>query len=116
MRTNKSTPWGAADYKKEEAEGIIFYGTPSHGGYWLSPERRLQLNWNQNWLSSAEWWEEDCDWSIPFYFFREEIKQKFIVANTLENYEKNLEAAINTIRNHHPEFAKREGLAVMIAA
>ena len=107
----KNTPWGVADTKHEEAPGVVFYGTPSHGGYWLSPERQAQLNWSQNWLSSAEWWEEDCDWAIPFYFFREDIKKNFVAANSLENYERNLVAAINTIINHHPDFAQREKLS-----
>jgi hypothetical protein len=26
------------------------------------------------WLKSAEFWEEDCDWSIPFIHFAAEIR------------------------------------------
>jgi len=109
-RINKNTPWGMADTMHKEAEGIIFYGTPSHGGYWLSPERRLQINYSDNWLSTSEWWEEDCDWAVPFWFFRNDIKKGFVAENTIERYEKNLVASVNTIKVHHPEFAKREGL------
>ena len=85
---------------KEEAPGIIFYGTPSHGGYWLSPERRLQLNWNQNWLSSAEWWGEDCDWAIPYLFFATDIKAH----GPAYHFEENLEIAKRIAKTHHPEF------------
>src|SRR3990167_6057716 len=37
--TRKDTPWGIADHRERIADGIDFYSTPSHGGYFLSPER-----------------------------------------------------------------------------
>lgn len=36
------TPWGKADYEKVYAEGIVFYGTPSHGGFKLDRERNAR--------------------------------------------------------------------------
>ena len=35
------TPWGRPDSSKEIAPGITRYDTPSHGGYYVSPERVL---------------------------------------------------------------------------
>jgi len=102
----KSTPWGQADGAAELAPGIISYSTPSHGGIWLSAKRREALNYDNNWLKTSEWWEEDCDWAIPYYFFREAIRQQ----GTAYKFEENLEAAIRTIKGYAPEFAKREGL------
>ncbi len=102
----KSTPWGQADFENELAPGIIDYGTPGHGGIWLSAERRKALNYDKNWLKTAEWWEEDCDWSVPYYFFREDIR----AGVDPYKFDKNLQAAIETAKRHHPEFAQREGL------
>jgi transposase-like protein len=107
MRTNKSTPWGMSQGSTQIAPGIVSYSTASHGGFWLDSERRKKLNWDQNWLKSAEWWEEDCDWAIPYYYFREEIK----VQPDVWKFEESLKSAIRIIKNYHPEFAKREGLS-----
>lgn len=38
------TPWGVADYAREYAEGIVFYGTPSHGGFKLSAQRLARMH------------------------------------------------------------------------
>jgi hypothetical protein len=65
------TPWGAPDRAPERiADGIYFYTTRSHGGFWLSPERNLEvptslraLRFNQPDLNSG-WYEEDCDWCL----------------------------------------------------
>ena len=37
------TPWGQSDYSKELADGIVFHGTPSHGGIHLSRQRQSHL-------------------------------------------------------------------------
>lgn len=56
----KETPWGRADYKNVIADGITFYGTPSHGGFHLSPERQAAM---PDALRLPDpWYEEDCDW------------------------------------------------------
>jgi len=104
----KSTPWGPAQQAKELAPGIISYSTAGHGGFWLSSYRRKRLNYAQSWLKTAEWWEEDCDWAIPYYFFRAEIGR-----NDPFKFIENLEAAVCTIVNYHPDFAKREGLGAL---
>jgi len=57
------TPWGASDSSEQIAPGIVFYGTPSHGGYHLSRGRVALL---PKVLRGGvdgyqpEWWEEDC--------------------------------------------------------
>jgi hypothetical protein len=60
MQTTKDTPWGRADYKKVIADGITFYGTPSHGGFHLTPERQAAMP--DALRLSDPWYEEDCDW------------------------------------------------------
>ena len=105
-----STPWGPAQTAIEFAPGIISYTTAGHGGIWLSPERQKALAWPDNFLRDPAWWEEDCDWAIPYYFFRKDIE----AAGTAGNFGSNLVAAIQTINGWHPEFAKREGLGKLV--
>ena len=62
-----TTPWGASDYQERIAPGIIFYGTPSHGGYHLSPT--LQARMPECLRIESGWYEEDCDWArVPVAF------------------------------------------------
>lgn len=65
-----NTPWGNSDYEECMAPGIYFVCTPSHGGFWLSPERAEKMptkfrEWADKWAHgkqrySGEWYEEDC--------------------------------------------------------
>ena len=103
MENAKHTPWGHAQHEEILAEGIISYSTAGHGGIWLSAERRKQLNYDKNWLKTAQWWEEDVDWAVPYYFFAADI----LAHGTAYHFEENLKAAINTVRNYHPEFLAR---------
>ena len=76
------TPWGVADSITEIAPGIVSYSTPSHGGYWLSPERVAEmpkpLREFKPWAGPG-WFEEDCDWSVvalafPQYFPEDAVR------------------------------------------
>lgn len=74
----KQTPWGMAQDAIEFADGIISYQTDSHGGIWISKARQeivkeLYPNY-PNWLGGLEWWEEDCDWAVPYVVFAKEIE------------------------------------------
>ena len=61
------SPWGRIDWQKEIAPGIISVSTPSHGGYWLSPDRIDAMPANLKKTDSrycpVNWYEEDCEWS-----------------------------------------------------
>jgi hypothetical protein len=105
-REMKNTPWGVSQHEEELAPGIVSHGTAGHGGIHLDLKRRQAIRWEKNWLGTSEWWEEDCDWSIPYYFFRDDIRKH----GKAYKFEQNLEAAIKTIKGYAPEFAKREGL------
>lgn len=61
------TPWGVADYAREYAEGIVFYGTPSHGGFKLSPERLTQMH--PALQGNSCWFEEDSNWAKVAFAF-----------------------------------------------
>jgi hypothetical protein len=60
----KETPWGEADRIIVKAPGLVWVTTPSHGGFWLSPERvaqfRERLPGYQP-FAGFPWLEEDED-------------------------------------------------------
>ena len=100
------TPWGHADHVTELAEGIVSVGTPSHGGVRLSAERQAQLPAGiDNFLHNLEWWEEDCDWAVPYVVFQDEIR----AAGKAYKFDENLAAARSTARHFHPELALGPG-------
>ena len=93
------TPWGEADGQETLAEGIISYSTPSHGGIYLSPERVKQLPAGlKNFLNDLRWWEEDCDWCVPYIIFKDDIQRY----GTAYKFTENLAAAYNTAKRFHP--------------
>lgn len=63
------TPWGTSDYSKKYAPGVIFYGTPSHGGYHLCATKNALVH--EAWRRKDGWYEEDCDWAIVALTFPE---------------------------------------------
>lgn len=102
--TPKNTPWGPAQYTEELAHGIISISTASHGGIWLSEDRRMQIGqYDDNWLHTAEWWEEDCDWCVPYVWFQADIRKH----GKAYKFEENLETARNFLKRFHPHFAAR---------
>lgn len=59
---NIYTPWGKADYSETKALGIVFYATPSHGGFKLSETRQEEMP--EEWRSRDSYYEEDCEWCV----------------------------------------------------
>tara|TARA_R110002110_G_scaffold259483_1_gene475226 strand:+ start:484 stop:750 length:267 start_codon:yes stop_codon:yes gene_type:complete len=63
----KDSPWGPITFATRKDQGIWFVSTDSHGGFWLSLERREELPESLKGTSflneshGDEWWEEDCD-------------------------------------------------------
>lgn len=83
------TPWGVADHAREYAEGITFYGTPSHGGFKLSPERLKQMH--PALRQRSPFFEEDSEWAKVAFSFPEAFP------------EKHRETAIRTLKEWHPD-------------
>jgi hypothetical protein len=83
------TPWGKADYEKVYAEGIVFYGTPSHGGFKLDRERNAKVH--PALRERGGFYEEDCAWA----------KVAFTFPNVFS--EKDREAAIRTLKECYPD-------------
>jgi hypothetical protein len=82
-RINGYSPWGQIDNITRLADGILLVSTASHGGIWLSPERRAQLAANSPHLLRAVegrayapkpmWWEDDCEAVLPLLAFWDEL-------------------------------------------
>ncbi len=70
-RKGMSTPWGQADHVSRILEGMCRVGTPSHGGIKLNRERNAQV---PDYIRrDGGWYEEDCEWAIPFIVFDDEL-------------------------------------------
>jgi hypothetical protein len=59
------------------------------------------MHYSDNWLHTDEWWEEDCDWAVPYLFFADEIR----TAGKVYHFEENLKQAEMTVKKYHPGFA-----------
>ena len=99
----KHTPWGRVQEGTVLAPGIISYSTASHGGIWIDEAHRKALNYNKSWLGTDEWWEEDCDWAVPYVAFKQEIQDH----GQAYKFTENLNAAWKTLSLSHPEFYSR---------
>jgi hypothetical protein len=100
------TPWGISDSETEIAEGIREVSTPGHGGIWLSTERQAQLKILypniDNFTHDLRWWEEDCDWVVPYIVFQNDIQRFGKAYKFIEN----LATAYEIASKYHPEILK----------
>lgn len=65
------TPWGKADDKDVIADGIVFYSTPSHGGFKVNTKQNQAIP--EAFRNADGWYEEDCEalkviYSFPWLF------------------------------------------------
>ena len=61
------TPWGPSQSTERIADGVFWYSTASHGGFFLSQERRRAMPEpyrSAKPFAGAGWYEEDCDWAV----------------------------------------------------
>lgn len=91
---SSATPWGTAQTAEEIAPGIILYTTASHGGYFLNKNANAKVspvlkNSTLGRQGLKGWYEEDCDWAIVVYTFREYFNDKVH------------QAALETLEQHH---------------
>lgn len=95
-----STPWGPAQQSRKIAPGIMEYSTAGHGGIHLSESRLAQLpeGARKPMWAGRGWYEEDCDWAVPFLSFPAEFE-----ANLGDRYEMSKRIAEQTIRMYYPE-------------
>ena len=92
------TPWGRADFVEILAEGIVSVNTPSHGGIKLSRERQAAMPPSMR--CDGGWYEEDCDWCLPFVVYQLDIQthgDPYAVRAILKGYH------LDTFRRWHPD-------------
>ena len=97
-----STPWGHPDIVTEIAPGIVFYSTPSHGGYWLSPARVAAMPKplrDFQPFAGPNFYEEDADWAIVALAFPQFFPDDAIPA------------ALQTIKHYKPELYEQVAAA-----
>lgn len=73
-----NSPWGAVDYRRMIAPGVVFVETPSHGGALVSPELVSLIP--ENLRTRDGWYEEDCEIAAviatwPDYFTEAAVTQ-----------------------------------------
>jgi hypothetical protein len=75
MNCPTSTPWGHADQITKLADGIWIVSTPGHGGVYVNPRRlwKMPVFMRSTPYSEGGWFEEDCDWCLPFVCFESDI-------------------------------------------
>ena len=93
-----STPWGEAQSISSVADGIIFVSTASHGGFWLSLKRLLEMPHKLREVGTEStlhgddpwpgWFEEDCEASavilgFPDEFSKEAVGHAKVMINTV---------------------------------
>ncbi len=67
-----STPWGKSQGGNQYMPGVTFYHTPGHGG--LKVFQKLNAEIPAEFRCDDGWYEEDCDFAIPFYFLFDAIR------------------------------------------
>lgn len=69
-RLRGSSPWGGIDLLTPLGPDAVNVSTPSHGGIWVSPDAlaRIPEAFRTTAYSPGPWFEEDCDWAIPYAF------------------------------------------------
>lgn len=73
------SPWGKIDSEYRMSNGIRFVGTPSHGGIFI-PQRLQKTYIPSVFNKKPGWFEEDCEASVFFAFFPDEMLQVAIDA------------------------------------
>ena len=100
------TLWGKADYVTHLERGVVWVGTPSHGGLMvgkavarkrLSPEAQEVGELCGSWLC----YEEDCAYAVPLYENPQwALMCQFVVPPTVAQLE-------DVLKNWHPDYYER---------
>ena len=66
-----TSPWGAVQFCDKLADGILSVSTAGHGGIKLDRKRNAAM---PDYLRrSGGWYEEDCEWCLPFVVFEADL-------------------------------------------
>lgn len=78
-----STPWGKSQGGYQYMPSITMYHTAGHGG--LKVFQKLNREIPAAFRNEDGWYEEDCDFAIPFYFLHDAIRAHCLT-HGLEGY------------------------------
>jgi len=106
-REGDASPWGAIDGVTPLGPEAVSVTTPSHGGIWVTPAAlaRIPEPLRATAYSGGGWFEEDCDWCIPYLalalhrFDGPQDRQDRVLAaarRTLRTYHAGSEALLDT--------------------
>ena len=103
-----SSPWGPIQTVTPLGPDAVAVTTASHGGLRLSPAALLRLpDAIQRTAYSAEgWFEEDCDWALPYLALGLDAHEPD-AARAAEVYA----AAVRTVQRFHLQHADLLGIA-----
>jgi hypothetical protein len=83
------SPWGTIQNRTDLGEGVTQVSTASHGGLKVAAKQNKLIP--EAFRAADGWYEEDCDWAIPFMFLDgllnwdgKDLKDD--ARNTLKNY------------------------------
>lgn len=91
------TPWGQSQVIYNVAPGIIFASTASHGGFKL--DRALNAQVPAEARKRGGWYEENCEWAIPFLTFPEIFEEAH---DEEQSFEELQQIAVDTLRMFCP--------------
>lgn len=102
------TPWGIADGATQYGPGLVFYYTPSHGGFHVEPDllatMPAHLRSIRPFCGQEGWYEEDCDYALVALAFPDRF------------HPDELSAAGDIFKAHHAKHLTREHAALCLQA
>lgn len=92
------TPWGPSQTIERLSPCVSFVTTASHGGVMLSATLLAQLPdyLETGFSGDRKFWEEDCDWGIPYLMFTSHFEKWGPVVR--HGHEKMREYAIQAVK------------------
>lgn len=75
MPAPKHSPWGHVQHSTRLCDGVYHVITASHGGIYVEPQllAAIPKPLQSTPYSSGGFFEEDCDWCIPFVVLEKRI-------------------------------------------
>lgn len=103
-----SSPWGPIQAVEPLGPDAVSVTTASHGGLRISLTAwsRLPAAIRQTAYSQDGWFEEDCDWALPYLALGLDAFERD-AARAAEMHQ----AAVRTVQRYHPQHAALLGVA-----
>lgn len=106
-RCGSASPWGAIQTVTPLGPDAVAVSTASHGGLLVSPDAlaRIPAAIRQTAYSANGWFEEDCDWALPYLALDLDAHEDDPTRGPARR-----DAAVRTIRAYHPQHAALLGV------